>query len=60
MPWGGDEERGQMPRPWYRRLPTLLQIFISHQAETLKSQVDGLTRTICIEIFQKDVSYEIN
>ena len=30
------------------------------QAETLKSQVDGLTRTIYIEIFQKDVSYEIN
>ena len=29
MPPGGDEERRQMPRPWYRRLPTLLRIFIN-------------------------------
>ena len=29
IPRGGDEERGQMARPWYRCLPTLLRIFIN-------------------------------
>ena len=28
IPWGGDEERGQMPRPRDRRLPTLPQFFL--------------------------------
>ena len=27
IPRGGDEKRGQMPRPRDRRLPTLLQFF---------------------------------
>ena len=29
FPPGGDEKRGQMPRPRDRRLPTLLQFFIN-------------------------------
>ena len=28
IPRGGDEKRGQMPRPRDRRLPTLLQFFL--------------------------------
>ena len=29
IPRGGDEEKGQMPGPFYRLLPTLLQIFVN-------------------------------
>ena len=29
MPRGGEEERGQMPRPWYRYLSTLLEFYIN-------------------------------
>ena len=55
MPRGEHEERGQMPRPWYR-LPTPLQIFINQwikwsTVHYVNTMVETSRTTVCVSWF---------